>query len=41
MLTVLDRYTDDKTDTVDATAAVVANELAAQLEAFRVMVEFP
>ena len=41
MLTVLDRYTDDKADTVDATATVVANELAAQLEAFRVMVEFP
>ena len=41
MLTVLDRYTDDNTQTVDATAQVVANELAAQLEAFREFVEFP
>jgi hypothetical protein len=41
MLTVLDRYTDDKTDTVDKTALTVASELTAHLDAFRVMVEMP
>lgn len=42
MLTVLDRYTDDSAATqVDATATIVANQLATQLEAFRVSVEMP
>lgn len=42
MLTVLDRYTDDSAAAqVDATAAIVANQLATQLEAFRVSVEMP
>ena len=41
MLTLLDRYTDDKTDTVDKTAATVATEMTAHLDAFRVMVEMP
>ena len=41
MLTVLDRYTDDKTDTVDKTAATVSAELTTHLDAFRVMVEMP
>jgi len=41
MLTVLDRYSDDKTETVDKTAATVAAELNAHLDAFRVRVEMP
>ncbi|MFN0006405.1 MAG: hypothetical protein ACKVXR_00745 [Planctomycetota bacterium] len=42
MLTVLDRYTDDnEAAAVDATATIVANQLATQLEAFRVSVEMP
>ena len=41
MVTVYDRYTDDKTDTVDKTAATVATDLTAQLDAFRVAVEMP
>jgi hypothetical protein len=41
MLTVLDRYTDDKTDTVDKTAATVSADLTTHLDAFRVMVEMP
>ena len=41
MLTVLDRYSDDKTETVDKTATTVAADLAAQLDTFRVAVEMP
>jgi len=42
MLTVLDRYTDDNAAAqVDATATIVGNQLATQLEAFRVSVEMP
>jgi len=42
LLTVLDRYTDDSAPAqVDATATIVANQLATQLEAFRVSVEMP
>lgn len=42
MVTVLDRYTDDSAPAqVDATATTVANQLATQLEAFRVSVEMP
>jgi hypothetical protein len=40
-LTILDRYTDDQTETVDKTAKEVLAEMPKQLAAFQAMVEKP